>query len=325
METVQQIFAAIWTALLSFLVWLGLAAAPAPPAFQGYVEGEFVLVAPAVGGRLTELRVRRGDRVAAGDMLFTLESVEEAAMRNEAAAALEQAQNRLANLSKGKRAPEIDIIEAQKAQAEVELRLAWQQLERQRSLKDSSAFSQEKLDQARAEYDLHKARVQELTAQLTAASMTLGREDELRAAEAEVAARQAALEQAQWRLDQKSVYAPLLGLVTDTYFDPGETVTAGRPVISILPPDKMKVRFFVPQAMLADLPVGTGVTVRCDGCTSEIPANVVFVSPTAEYTPPVLYNRENRDRLMFMIEAYPLERHELLRPGQPVDVVLSPP
>lgn len=125
METVQQIFAAIWTALLSFLVWLGLAAAPAPPAFQGYVEGEFVLVAPAVGGRLTELRVRRGDRVAAGDMLFTLESVEEAAMRNEAAAALEQAQNRLANLSKGKRAPEIDIIEAQKAQAEVELRLAW--------------------------------------------------------------------------------------------------------------------------------------------------------------------------------------------------------
>lgn len=320
----QHILAAVWSTVMSLLVWLGLASAPALPTFQGYVEGEFVLVAPAVGGRLMEIRVRRGDQVTMDGELFTLESTEEAAARNEAAAALQQAQDRLANLSKGKRPPELDIIEAQKAQAEVELRLARQQLDRQLSLKGSSAFAQGKLDQARADYDLQQARVRELTAQLAAASMTLGREDELRAAEAEVAARQAALEQAQWRLDQKTVSAPVSGLVTDTYFDPGETVTVGQAVVSILPPEKLKVRFFVPQAALADLPVGTDVTIRCDGCTSDIPAYVVYVSPTAEFTPPVLYNRENRDRLMFMIEAYPREGHDLLRPGQPVDVMPSP-
>lgn len=324
METVQQILSAIWSALLAVLVWLGLASPPAPPAFQGYIEGEFVFVAPETGGRLNEIQVRRGDHVTMGDLLFTLESVEESAFRDEAAAALEQAQNRLANLSKGRRAPEIDIIEAQKAQAEIALRLARRQLDRQLDLKGSSAFSQEKLDQARAEYDLQQARIAELTAQLAAASMTLGREDELRAAEAEVAARQAALDQAQWRLDRKTLRAPISGLVTDVYFDPGETVTAGRAVVSILSPEKMKVRFFVPQAKLADLPVGAAVTIHCDGCPSDIPATVVFVAPAAEFTPPVLYNRENRDRLMFMIEAYPKEKQDLLRPGQPVDVTLPP-
>lgn len=325
METVHQIFAAIWNAFLAVLVWLGLTSPAAPPAFQGYAEGEFVFIAPEIGGRLSEIHVRRGDHATMGDLLFTLESVEEAALREEAAAALEQAQNRLANLSKGRREPEINIIVAQKTQAEIALRLARRQLDRQLDLKGSSAFSQEKLDQARADHDLQQARIAELTAQLAAASMTLGREDELRAAQAEVAARQAALEQAQWRLDRKTLVAPVSGLVADVYFDPGETATAGRAVVSILPPENMKVRFFVPQAMLASLPVGTAVTIHCDGCLSDIPATVVFVSPAAEFTPPVLYNRENRDRLLFMIEAYPKEKQELLRPGQPVDVTLPPP
>jgi len=324
LETVQHILAAVWSALMSFLVWLGLVSAPGLPTFQGYVEGDFVLVAPEVGGRLAEMRVRRGDQIAAGDTLFTLESIEEAALRDEAAAALDQAQDRLANLSKGRRAPEIDIIRAQKAQTEVALRLAKQQLDRQLSLKGSSAFSQEKLDQAKANYDLQLARNQELSAQLAAASMTLGREDELHAAQAEVAARKAALEQAQWRLDRKTIFAPVSGLVTDTYYVPGETVTVGRAVVALLPPEKTKVRFFVPQADLAALPVGAEVTIHCDGCASDFPAYIGFVSPTAEYTPPVLYNRENRDRLMFMIEAYPREGHDLLRPGQPVDVMLPP-
>ena len=325
LESVQQFLLAIWSALVSLFVWLGLASAPALPGFQGYVEGEFVLVAPSVGGTLTELSVRRGSQVAAGDALFALDSTEEAAARDEAAARLEQARDRLANLAKGKRAPEIDVLDAQLRQAEAQLRLAAQHLERQRRLEGSPAFTQEKLDVATADYNLQQARVMELKAQLAAAQMTLGREDELRAAQADVAASEAALAQAQWRFGQKKVAAPASGLVANTYFDVGETVNSGQPVISILPPENLKVRFFVPEARLGDVPVGTPVAIRCDGCGADIPARVVFVSPSAEFTPPVLYNRENRNRLVFMMEAVPLERGRSLRPGQPVDVVLSPP
>ena len=325
LESVQQFFSAVWSAVVSLFVWLGLASSPALPSFQGYVEGEFVMVAPVVGGTLTELSVQRGAQVAVGDGLFVLDRVEDAAARDQAAAALEEARNRLANLAKGRRAPEIDVIEAQKAQAEIRLRLARQQLERQRRLEGSAAFAEEKLDQAIADYDLQQARVRELAAQLAAAEMTLGREDELRAAEADVAAMTAALQRAQWRLDQKKVNAPASGLVADTFFDVGETVNSGQPVVSILPPENLKVRFFVPEAMLGGVPAGTPVGIRCDGCGPDIPSRVVFVSPSAEFTPPVLYNRENRNRLVFMIEARPLARARSLRPGQPVDVVPSPP
>lgn len=308
-----------------FLLPLGLMSSATPPTFQGYVEGEFVLVSPNVGGTLETLSVRRGTHVAKGDDLFALDKTDEAAARNQAAAMLQQARARLANLAKGKRRPEIDVIAAQKAQAEAQMRLAELQLKRQQRLVGSPAFSPEQLDQARATYEQQRARVDELTAQLEVMQMSQGREDELRAAEGDIVANEAALAQAQWRLDQKTVAAPASGLVDDTYFNPGEMVAAGQPVVSILPPENIKVRFFVPEAMLARIPIGTKVTIRCDGCESGIPATVRFVSPQAEYTPPVLYNRENRERLVFMIEARPTAHPEALRPGQPVDVVLLKP
>jgi len=325
METIQQFFATLWSALLSALVWLGMVSSPVPPGFQGYVEGEFVLVAPAVGGTLQTLSVRRGMQATKGDPLFAIDQTAEAAARDQAAAAVRQAQDQLENLTKGKRSPEIDAIAAQKVQAEAQLRLAEQQLRRQRGLIGSTAFRQEPLDQAIASRDGQKAQVDQLTAQLAMARMALGREDEIRAAQAQISANKAVLAQTQWRLDQKTVSAPVSGLVADTYFDPGETVNAGQPVVSLLPPENTKVRFFVPEAMLADIPVGAPVIIRCDGCPKEIAATVRFVSPQAEFTPPVLYNRENRKRLVFLAEAYPAEPTLLLRPGQPVDVVLSVP
>lgn len=325
MEALGHFFSSIGAAFMAFFAWLGLAAAPIPSSFQGYVEGEFVLVAPIIGGTLETLAVHRGAQVANGDALFALDGAEETAARDQAQAALRQARDRLLNLTKGKRQEEIDVIEAQKLQAEAQLRLTEQQLERQKRLAKSAAFAQEQLDQAEANFKLQKARVAELTAQLATARMTLGREDELRAAQADVAAAEAALAQATWRLDQKSRNAPVGGLVNETYYDPGEMVPAGQAVVSILPPENRKVRFFVPETALAHIPIGTKVGIRCDGCGAAIPALVRFVSPNAEYTPPVLYNRENRTRLVFMIEAYPTERAELLRPGQPVDVRLAQP
>jgi len=322
---VQQFFAAIWSAVLAVFVWLGLMSAPGPPSFQGYVEGEFVLMSPTVGGQLVTLSVQRGQHVASSDPLFTLDQADEKASRDQAAAMLQQAQDRLANLAKGRRQPEIAAIAAQKAQAEAQARLAQLDLDRQKKLVGSTAFMKQQFDQAQANFDQQTNRVAELAAQLQLAEMSLGRDDELRAAVGDVAANQAALAQAQWKLDQKTLVVPTDALVADTYFNPGEMINAGQAVVSLLPPGNIKVRFFVPQEALAKLPIGTDVTIRCDGCAGEIPATVRFVSPQAEYTPPVLYNRENRNRLVFMIEARPTERPESLRPGQPVDVVLAEP
>jgi HlyD family secretion protein len=317
---VSQFFASLWSAFLAVLVWLGLTSAPAPSSFQGYVEGEFVLVSPTVGGQLVTLSVERGQQVGAGASLFALDQADEKAARDRAAAMLAQAQDRLSNLAKGKRQPEVAAIAAQKAQAEAQVRLAQLDLDRQKKLIGSAAFMKQQFDQAQANYDQQVNRVAELDAQLKLAQMSLGRDDELNAALGDVTANQAALAQAQWKLDQKTLAAPTASLVADTYFNPGEMINPGQAVVSLLPPGNIKVRFFVPQDALAQFPIGARVTIHCDGCTRDIPATVHFVSPQAEYTPPVLYSRENRNRLVFMIEARPAETPEMLRPGQPVDV-----
>lgn len=325
METVQHFLAALWSTAMSGLVAIGLMAAPAPPSVQGYVEGEFLLISPNVGGILDILSVHRGGHVVEGDSLFILEQSDEKAARDQAKANLEQARSRLDNLGKGKRRPEVDVIVAQKSQAEAQLRLAQIEYDRQQHLVTSGASSREQVDQARATFNEQTARVAELAAQLEVATQTMGRSDELRAAEGDISANAAALAQAQWKLDQKTVTAPTAALVADTYFNPGEMVVAGQPVVQLLPPENIKVRFFVREADLARFPVGAAVTIRCDGCAAAIPAIVRFVSPQAEYTPPVLYNRENRSKMVFMLEAWPTERPQALRPGQPVDVSPSAP
>jgi HlyD family secretion protein len=321
---VSNFFASMWSALAAVLIWLGLMSPPGPPTYQGYVEGEFVLVSPTVGGQLVNLAVERGQQVGGGGLLFALDQADEKAARDQAAALLAQAQDRLSNLAKGRRQPEIAVIAAQKAQAEAQVRLAQLDLDRQKKLIGSAAFMKQQFDQAQAAYDQQTGRVAELTAQLQVAEIPLGRDDELRAAVGDVNANQAALAQAQWKLDQKTLTAPTAALVADTFFNPGEMINPGQAVVSLLPPGNIKVRFFVPQEVLAKVAIGTRVTIHCDGCAKDIPATVRFVSPQSEYTPPVLYNRENRNRIVFMIEARPTETPEALRPGQPVDVALAP-
>src|SRR5438477_1450738 len=186
-------FASLWSAIAAVLVWLGLMAAPGPPSFQGYVEGEFVLASPTVGGQLIILSVERGQHVDAGAQLFALDQADEKAARDQAAAMLQQAQDRLSNLAKGKRQPEIAVIAAQKAQAEAQVRMAQLDLDRQKKLIGSPAFAKQQFDQAQATFDQQTNRVAELAAQLQVAEMSTGRDDELRAAVGDVAANQAAL------------------------------------------------------------------------------------------------------------------------------------
>lgn len=310
-------------AMLAFLAVLGCEK-PANDAWQGYIEGEFVLLASPYAGQLEKLHVRRGDRVEAGKPVFALESESERAARQEAVERLKSAEARLENLQAARRAPEIDALRAQLTQARTAAQLSASQLEQQQKLFKGGFIAEARLDEARSAHERNQARVAEVQAQLRSARLPLGREAELAAAEGEVAAAKAAVAQAAWRLEQKSAAAPVAALVQDTYFVQGEWVVAGRPVVSLLPPGNLKARFYVPEGMLSAMKPGLELQILCDGCSAPIAARVSFVSNQAEYTPPVLYSKESRSKLVFLVEArLDPSVSDRLRPGQPVDVRLK--
>ncbi|MGB5082934.1 MAG: HlyD family efflux transporter periplasmic adaptor subunit [Burkholderiales bacterium] len=289
---------------------------------QGYAEGEYLRVASPIAGQLARLNVARGDSVKAGDPLFSLESENEAAARRQAEEQLRQADAQYRNLLTGKRPEEMEAIRAQLAQAEASLSLSESNLARQEELVRARFVSKEAADTARTARDRDRGRVNELKAQLSAARLA-ARPDEIRAAKAATAAAREALAQAEWRLEQKSLRAPRDARVTDTLYLQGEWVQAGSPVISLLPPANIKVRFFVPEGTLASVRIGQTAKVRCDGCGESVSAVIGYISSQAEYTPPVIYSRENRSKLVFLVEARP-EPSEATRlhPGQPVEVTL---
>jgi HlyD family secretion protein len=296
---------------------------PSPKTFQGYVEGEFVYVASPLGGRLETLNVRRGHSVKKGDPLFMLEHALEEAMVREASQKYRQAMDRLANLKKGKRPSEIQAITAKLKSAQAGLELAQLEYARRVKLGKKQFISQESLDRARTEYRQIQRQVQSISADLKTARLG-ARPDEIKAAEAEADAVSEQLVQAQWNLDQKTQAAQKAGLIFDTYYYSGEWVPPGRPVISLLPPENVKVRFFVPEKVVSRLSPGQKVFVSFDG-DGTVPAHIAFISPRAQYTPPVIYSSQTRAKLVFMIEAA-LEPAVALRlhPGQPIDVAEAP-
>jgi HlyD family secretion protein len=304
-------------------IFIAGCAADSSKVFQGYIEGEYVYVASPLGGALTNLAVARGDPVKTGQLLFELERGSEADAVRQAEKNLTQAQSQLDDLNKGKRPTEIASIEAQVERAQASLKLSAAEFERREQLGGADVVSKEELDQARAQHDADKAQVDQLTADLETAKLG-GREDAVHAADAAVESQKAALDKARWSYDQKVQFAPTNAFVQDTLYRQGEWVAAGNSVVELLPPENLKVRFFVPQAVLPRIKTGQIVSVTFDGGSHPYSATVNYISTQAEFTPPVLYNRENRAKLIFMIEAKfsPADAADL-RPGQPVDVELK--
>jgi HlyD family secretion protein len=288
--------------------------------WQGYIEGEYVMLASPYAGQLQKLYVRRGEQVEAGKPLFVLEQEAERAARAEAEERLRSAQARLENLQVPMRQPQIAALREQLNQARAALELSSANYQREQELFRKGFSPKARLDDARSAQERDAARVKEAEAQLKNALQPLGREGERQAAQAEMAAAKAALAQAAWRLEQKSVAAPVSGLVQDTFFVIGEWVPAGRPVASLLPPGNVKARFYVPEPVVASLAIGRPLEIRCDGC-QPLEAKVSYVSSQAEYTPPVLYSKDSRAKLMFLVEAR--LPNAALRPGQPIDVRLK--
>ncbi len=291
--------------------------------FLGYVETDYVRVSSTAGGRLISLNVERGQPVTQGALIGKLDDAFELAQVQEAQARLAQASAQVVDLEFGRRPPEIDVIEAQKRQAQAQATLSRAQVERQKALLAKGVASREAYDEAVMAFARDEARVKELDGQITVAKLTTGRDQAIAAARAAMQAAQASLAQANWRLNERSLFAGTTGTISDIIYRPGEIVAAGGPVALIISPNYTKARFYISQADLSRFSLGTAVNINCDGCKQPITANVTYIAPDAEFTPPVIYSDTARTKLVFLVEARAAGGNMPIQPGQPISVTIS--
>jgi HlyD family secretion protein len=289
---------------------------------QGYIEGTYLYVSSDAAGRIVERPVTAGAEVAAGAVLVRLDDSDERQAVAGAEARLAQAEAQLANLRSGKRPVEISVIAAQLSEAQANFALAEEEYQRQLVLLERGVIAQAAVDNAKARRDAAEASVRAIEHELEVAELP-ARPEEITAAEKNVAAEQAALAQARNALERRTLTAPEAALVEETFFEPGEYAQAGAAIVSLLPEANRKVRFFVPEPRLASVAIGSRVGIACDGCPAGLEGEVTFVASAAEFTPPVIYSKDVRDKLVFRVEARPLGEAARLKVGQPVDVTLA--
>ena len=311
-----------WIVSIFTALWPFAEAGGDDPRFYGYVEGEYVYVAPQGSGILQSLDVDRGDTVDAGTPLFALDEDKQRESLEKSQANLAIAIAQLENESTGKRPEELAVIEEQLRSAKAQLELARLTYTRSSELASLDFIATSRLDQDHATLDAAEAAVMQQIAELDVARLP-AREALLQAAKQSVRAAGNDLALAQIELAERRVAAPASGYVQQTYFLPGEYVAAGRPVVSILPPGEVKFLFYVGEPRRAALTIGTTVLIDCDGCGEPVRARITYLSSDAEFNPPVIYSLEDRSKLVFRAEALPDEPTTLL-PGQPIDVSVAP-
>jgi HlyD family secretion protein len=313
---------------MSFLCSLPLAAqlfsacAPAAPLAVGYVEGDYVLLAPIEVAQVQSVSVRRGDRVAAGAALATLEDADAGIAVAQAQAALGAAEAQLADLKVGKRPEEIAVLEAAVRSAKAQADEAGRVLDRTRDLAKRGIATQAQLDEATTAVEVAQAAIGQSEANLAVAKLP-ARPEAIKAADNAVKQAKAALDQAEWRLSKRTLTAPAAGRINDVIRNAGDTAGPTAPVVSMLPDGAVKLTVYVPEAAFSSIKVGSELAVRCDGCGSGLKARVSYVSPDPEFTPPVIYSLENRQKLVYLVEARPEGGAGPLQPGQIVDVDLE--
>jgi HlyD family secretion protein len=292
--------------------------------FPGYMEADLVLVGSEQGGRIASLGAEEGDTVSQGDPIFVLESSEQEASVAAARARVQEAEARLADAkAEIQRPDEIKVLEAALAEANAMLQVASNNLERSQSLFDKGWATKAQLDDAIAQHDRNQAAVAEAEKRIIAAKLP-GRSDMIDAAAANAEAARHALAEAEKNLGKRKVFAPADGTVEEVYFRPGEVVNPGQGVIALLPPRNLKVRFFVAEPVRAKLQVDQSIEISCDGCPPGLRAKINFIAREAEFTPPVIFSREQREKLVYLVEARPEGDATALTAGQPVTVTLGP-
>jgi HlyD family secretion protein len=313
---------------MSFLCGLPLIAsliscpAPGPALAVGYVEGEHVMLAPTETAQLLTLSVKRGDKVTPGMALGALEDADARIALAETKAALAQAEAQLANLQEGRRPEEINVLEAALNSATAEITEAERVAARLSGLSKRGISSQADLDQATTKLNLARTKVAQAQANLAVARLP-ARSQEIAAARQQMKRAEASESAAEWRLSKRQLVSPSLGVISDIIRNPGDIAGPQAPVLDILPDGAVKIRLYFRESEMSKLAVGTVLDIQCDGCASGLEATVSYVSDAPEFTPPVIYSLENRQKLVFLVEARETGGTSALRPGQIVDASIK--
>lgn len=251
--------------------------------FSGYVQGKFTYISANSSGTLAELNVKPGEFVKKNQSLFTLEPYPENTEQLAAKARVQQARD-------------------EKNKVEATLQLQKKLYERNQLLYRKGVLSREEWEQTTKEY--HSA----MSSQQASAANLLAEE--------------AQLKKANWATSQKTVTAPIDGLVFDTYFSPFERVGEGKPILALLTQNALRIIFYVPEAALGKLQLQEKVNVYTSGSKDPIAARISYISPREEYTPPIIFSEQEREKLVFRVEALPEAQSLNLHPGQPLTIKL---
>ncbi|KTC78502.1 hemolysin D [Legionella cherrii] len=251
---------------------------------QGYIDADYTYISSNFAGNLISLDASKGTIVHKGDKLFTLDVQPQKSQLNRAQANLTQAMAQ---------------VEVKQAELDYQSQL----LTRYQRLVKSGGVSLEELEEVKNNYLNAKA--------------------SLISQQALVESSRADLTEAKWNKSNKEVYSSISGYVYNTYFTVGELVLSGRPVLSIVAPENLKVVFYVPEPLLAQLKLNNQVTISCDGCKENYPATINYISSKTEYTPPYIFSESSRSKFVYRVEAKPIKTaFNNLHPGQPVSINL---
>lgn len=313
-----------------FIGWIaGIAAAVIPgfwdapaPLYHGYIEADYVYVAPASAGRIEVLQVDEGDTVTEGELLFALGADSHAAGLRAAEAREAVAEATWRNMKTGSRIEEVAVIRASLSKAVADQSLANVTLERSSKLNAQGFASVARVDADRATLERANAQVAQLEAQLEVAELP-ARDAQLVAAEATLDAARADADRARSDLSDRIVMAPVDGVVERVYFRAGEVASIGTPVVALLPPGELKARFFISEVARVKFHLGDVLALTCDGCADGLTATISHMASDPQHTPPIIYSRDERSRLVFMAEAR-LDGEFGLLPGQPVSLQVRP-
>lgn len=288
--------------------------------YQGYVEGKNIYLASPFSGRLIDAFVARGQHVNAKELLFKLDPDPQEMTNNEASAALEQAEKVYIDLTKPKRPEEIAAIQAQIGQVNSQIALSALRVKRNQTLYDKHVMDKDTLDAAIERHNELGFLKAQYEANLSLAKQG-SREEQIKAQKSQIALFTSRKNKSKWELSQKSIYAPTNGVIFDTYYRKGEFVDAGRAIASLLAPENIRIEFFIPSTALAAIHINQKIIFNCDGCAKNNLATIQYISPEAEYVPPLVYSQNNRDKLVFRVKAS-IPDAARFKPGQPVMVTV---
>ncbi|MFT4767417.1 MAG: HlyD family secretion protein [Glaciecola sp.] len=286
----------------------------------GYVEADWAYIAAPSSGWITSSPMKEGAEFITGDLLFELDRERETAAVQEALSRVEQARAHRSNISTGARNATIRLLDARLQEAQARLTRAQKEYERMTPLVEKGLEQMSAGDRVTADMDVARAAVIAAQQDIAVAQLP-GRPAELKSADAGITLAEAASNEALYLLHERSVHARMRGKIIEVLYQVGEFVTQGAPVLATLPADGLKVRFFLPQADLPTVALGKTVKVIADGIATPVAATISYIATAAEFTPPVIYTNDSRQKLVFLVEAdVPLESS--LHPGLPVEVRL---